>query len=88
MIDVMPTDSNAMAIPCADSPCSNCRYINVDDVSVFGGRNIRDATSSLIDIQNMSIHPDMMPGRSSGNVIDLNSVQPLLPDIEAASNKF
>ena len=53
----------------------------VEDVSVFGGLNMSEATSSRIDIQKMSIHPETMPGLNKGNVIVLNNVQPLLPEI-------
>ena len=47
-----------------------------------------EATSSRIDIQKMSIHPEKMPGLNKGNVIVLNNVQPLLPEISAASIRF
>ena len=57
MTDVIPIDNIAIAIPWDAFPCSNCRYINVEEVSVLGGRNINEPTNSRIEIQKLVSTP-------------------------------
>ena len=78
----------AIDMPLPTLPCSNCRFMYVETVSVLVGAMREGVTSSLKAIMKVIIHPDIIPRAMSGSVICMNEYRGPAPQILPAAARL